>query len=116
MSQSPEQMSVDHGDDPFHHLHAHHTSGHLGDGSERHVIDEQDVQVRFSRFLTLLFHLRQFVVDEPCDRAFRIVHLADGVVHGQVPAPLATGDGMSQEFLKLFVLHLADQPGINPKG
>ena len=86
----------------MHHIHAHSTAGHLGDTSERHVVDKEYIQIRFALLLALFLDMGQDLIDQSGQTALCIIHLTDGIVHAKLSGPGVRRDLMTEELCKLF--------------
>ncbi len=104
-------MAVDDRQDAPAHILGDHAAGHLSDGTEGHVVDEDDIQVRLALGNALVEHAGHDLVDQAGLQALRIVELADGIVHLQGAAPGSIRDRAAQELFKLGVGNLLDIPG-----
>ena len=63
------EMSVDHFRHTLCHFHADRPMRHLCNPSERHIINKQDIQIRFSLILTFLFQVCENLVDNTSGRS-----------------------------------------------
>ena len=80
-------MTVDGCDHTPDHIHADRPACHIGDASERHIIDKQDVQIRFTFGLTLFLDICENSVNQTAKSALCIVELADRIIHAQLSRP-----------------------------
>ena len=106
LTEALEEVTVDDDENALGHLHGAHASGHFGNAPEGHVIVEHQVQVGLALLHALVDHAGQPPVDKPGQSALGVVHLAQGVVHGECAAPGPIGDGVAQQILKFNVGHV----------
>jgi len=104
------EMSVDHFCHTLCHFHTDGTMCHLCNAAEWHIINEEDIQIRFSLILTFLFQICENLVDHSCQSALCIIHLADCVIHSQFTAPLSIRDRLLQKCFKFCIRYISDNP------
>ena len=101
-------MAVDNFHHAVDHLLVDLASGHFADGSEGHVVDEQDVEIGFSGRVRRLFLLLELLVDKAGQAALRVSKLADRIVLIKIAAPAAVRNRTAQKLSERLVRDLAD--------
>ena len=96
-------MSVNNIKNALAHLLAHHAARHLSDGTNRHVVDKGDVQVRLTLFNTLIEQRRHNLPDEACLQTLGVVKLSYGIISPDGAGPTAVRDVMAEQRSELRV-------------
>ena len=108
LTETAEEMSIDDLDHTGNHLLTDCSAGHLSDRTERHVVNEQDIEVRFSgsvRFPLLAF---KNAVNSSTEPALRVLQLADRVVGSELARPGPVRNRSAEKFFFLAVRHFCD--------